>query len=133
MGDGRRDASFLVKRQHRSPHSHLQKPQLPLFKINTQPNPSSTPRHQKIATLTMQQRIPGVAPPPRPRPLGPVARREDDWNTWVELRVKVVGLPADITTQELWACFRCHGSVAQIEIMETSQGRRDGNAKVTFR
>lgn len=70
--------------------------------------------------------------PVRPRASGAVARRDDDWRTWAELRLKVMGLPVGITTQELWACFCWHGSVTQIEIMEDSKGNRDGNARLTF-
>ncbi|KAL8763852.1 MAG: hypothetical protein Q9184_000448 [Pyrenodesmia sp. 2 TL-2023] len=73
--------------------------------------------------------FPGRSGPGLP---GAVARREGDWKTWAELRLKVVGLPHEITTEEIWACFRCHGSVTQIEIMEDHLGRRDGNARVTF-
>ncbi|KAL9029678.1 MAG: hypothetical protein Q9196_002102 [Gyalolechia fulgens] len=68
----------------------------------------------------------------RPRAQLAVARRDDDWRTWAELRLRVTGLPPDITTQELWACFSRHGSVNQIEIMEDSRGVRDGVARVTF-
>ncbi|KAL8835144.1 MAG: hypothetical protein Q9170_003449 [Blastenia crenularia] len=68
----------------------------------------------------------------RPRTQIAVARREDDWRSWVELRLKVAGLPPDITTQELWASFSRHGSVTQIEIFEDSRGARDGSARVTF-
>ncbi|KAL8939332.1 MAG: hypothetical protein Q9216_003425 [Gyalolechia sp. 2 TL-2023] len=70
--------------------------------------------------------------PMRPRIQLPVARRDDDWRTWVELRLKVAGLPLDITTQELWASFSRYGSVNQIEIMEDRRGTRDGVARVIF-
>ncbi|KAL8972119.1 MAG: hypothetical protein Q9183_000713 [Haloplaca sp. 2 TL-2023] len=71
--------------------------------------------------------------PARDRPQGPIARRDDDWKTWLELRLKVVGVPPDITTHELWTCFSRYGTVSQVEIMENSKGIRDGVARITFR
>ena len=63
----------------------------------------------------------------------PVMRREDHWSHWLELRVKVFGLPVTITTLSLWQCFSKEGSVDAIEIFEDSKGIRDGKASIRFR
>ena len=63
----------------------------------------------------------------------PTVRRQDGWNTWIELRVRVFGLPATITTRELWECFSNEGSVDVIEIFEDSKGTREGKASIRYR
>ncbi|KAL8725364.1 MAG: hypothetical protein Q9181_006444 [Wetmoreana brouardii] len=103
----------------------------PDIKVNLPRYPSSVLRTQERGANAMLK-PPATSSPARARPLGPIARREDDWRAWIELRLRVVGVPADITTGELWACFTRHGQVAQIEIMEDSRGTRDGVAKVTY-
>ncbi|KAL8661349.1 MAG: hypothetical protein Q9202_005651 [Teloschistes flavicans] len=77
-------------------------------------------------------RVPAITSLAKTKPSGPIARRDDDWKSWVELRVKIFGVPPDITTGELWVCFSRYGSCTQIEIMENSKGVRDGVAKVTY-
>ncbi|KAL8655096.1 MAG: hypothetical protein Q9226_003172 [Calogaya cf. arnoldii] len=72
---------------------------------------------------------------PHPRPtLRPteVVRRDDDWTTRPELRVKVQGLSPYVNTYALWISFARHGAVSQIEIFEDSRGLRDGSARITF-
>ena len=63
----------------------------------------------------------------------PTSRREDDWRNWIEVRLRIIGLPQNITTQEIWSCFSRYGSLASIKIFENSRGHRDGKAIVTFR
>ena len=64
---------------------------------------------------------------------GAVARRQDDWSTWIELRVKLYGLPANVSTLDIWKCFSKEGSIAAIDIFEDRNGSRDGKAAVRFR
>ncbi|KAL9590648.1 MAG: hypothetical protein Q9203_000573 [Teloschistes exilis] len=77
-------------------------------------------------------RLPAITFPPKTKPSGPIARRDHDWKSWVELRVRVAGVPSDISTGELWVCFSRYGQCTQIEIMENSRGVREGIAKVTY-
>lgn len=81
-------------------------------------------------------------PPPQRKPVpyslsyrqdGAVARRQDDWSTWIELRVKIYGLPANVSTLDIWKCFSKEGSIAAIDIFEDRNGNRDGKAAVRFR
>ena len=64
---------------------------------------------------------------------GPVARRWEDWASWPEVRVKIFGLTADITTSDLWRCFSKEGKLVTIELFEDSRGTRDGKGQVRFR
>ena len=64
---------------------------------------------------------------------GPIARRWENWASWPEVRVKIFGLTADITTSDLWKCFSKEGKVVTIELFEDSRGTRDGKGQVRFR
>lgn len=86
----------------------------------------------KAGSMSRTSRPP--MPPSRtPRSTAPAVRREDDWRSRPELRLKIFGLPHDITTHAIWACFARHGTLSQIEILEDSRGLREGTAMVTFR
>ena len=64
---------------------------------------------------------------------GPIARRFDDWRSWVEVRVNLKGLTPDIGTYEIARSFYQEGKIGVIEIFEDSSGSRTGKAKITFR
>ena len=64
---------------------------------------------------------------------GALTRRQDDWTTWDEVRVKVYGLTPVITTQDLWQAFSGKGFLFKIELFEDSRGARDGKAQLWFR
>ena len=64
---------------------------------------------------------------------GLVARRQGEWQSWVEVRVRVFGLTSDITTADLWYCFSKEGSITTIEIFEDTAGNRNGKACIRFR
>ncbi|KAL8783976.1 MAG: hypothetical protein Q9213_004227 [Squamulea squamosa] len=80
----------------------------------------------------MSKTLPPKRPPRTSGPPTTAVRRDDDWATRPELRLKVFGLPTDINTRALWDCFSRHGAVSQIEISEDSRGMRDGSARVSF-
>ena len=71
--------------------------------------------------------------PYQQQPSYSVVRRPDSWSTWLELRVKVYGLPTTVTTLDLWNAFSQEGSIDAIEIFEDSKGARDGKASVRYR
>ena len=81
----------------------------------------------------MRKRSPQKPPLRANGPQAQVVRRDDDWTTRPELRIRILGLPSDITTYTLWTSFSRHGAVSQIEIFEDSRGLRDGSARITFR
>ncbi|KAL9610417.1 MAG: hypothetical protein Q9167_004872 [Letrouitia subvulpina] len=60
-------------------------------------------------------------------------RHEPSWRDWDELQVLVTNLPRDITTGELWSCFRREGHINKIDIKEDSRGFRNGKATVSFK
>ena len=62
-----------------------------------------------------------------------VARRQGDWTTWDEARIKVFGLTPVITTHDLWRAFSSKGTLFKIELFEDSHGTRDGKALLCFR
>ncbi len=66
---------------------------------------------------------------------GPVVRRQDGWSSWIELRVKIFGIPATVTvtTLDLWHSFSKEGSIDAIEIFEDSKGTREGKALIRYR
>lgn len=64
---------------------------------------------------------------------GPVARRQDDWTTWIELSIRVAGLTSNVSTRDLWKAFSNEGSIATIELYEDSKGNRDGKGVIRFR
>ncbi|KAI4149277.1 MAG: hypothetical protein LQ341_001368 [Variospora aurantia] len=126
MEVGKRDPTLIVRNGH---------PLQPQVQLTSTPRSTSNPHHQDRAVRMMHKATPtALRPSPRARPSGAVARRDDDWKTWAELRLKVVNLPTTISTQELWASFKRHGTVTQIEIIEDNRGARVGTAaRVTFR
>lgn len=81
----------------------------------------------------MSRRSPQKPQAKNPARPAEVVRREDDWTTRPELRLKVLGLPPDISTRALWDSFSPYGAVSQIEIFEDSRGMRDGSARVIFK
>jgi hypothetical protein len=54
------------------------------------------------------------------------------WASWVEVPVKLFGLPLDMTTLSLWERFSKEGKVETIEIFESRTGQRNGGAKIRF-
>ena len=64
---------------------------------------------------------------------GAVARRQDDWSTWIELSVKLSGLTPNVSTLDLWKGLSKEGTIAIIELYEDSKGNRDGKGVVRFR
>lgn len=67
------------------------------------------------------------------QPNDSIVRRQGGWCSWIELRVKIFGLPATVTTLDLWQCFSKEGTIDAIEIFENSQGAREGKASVRYR
>ncbi|KAI9819235.1 MAG: hypothetical protein M1827_007391 [Pycnora praestabilis] len=71
---------------------------------------------------------------PLPQPRGrSTLRPNDDWATWVEVSVRVYGLPPTITTLEIWRLFSQEGKIDSVEIFENAKGVRDGGCKLRFR
>ena len=93
----------------------------------------SLPHSARNSTGQMRKRSPQKPPLRANGPQAQVVRRDDDWTTRPELRIRILGLPSDITTYTLWTSFSRHGAVSQIEIFEDSRGLRDGSARITFR
>ncbi|KAI9813869.1 MAG: hypothetical protein M1832_006081 [Thelocarpon impressellum] len=58
---------------------------------------------------------------------------DEVWSSWVELGVRVRGLPFSVTTLELWNVFNKEGKIDFIELSEDLKGSRDGTAKIRFR
>ena len=56
--------------------------------------------------------------------------RTVEWQSWVELSVRVQPLPADITTKELYDAFSSEGHVTIIDIFREGQ---DVSARLRFR
>lgn len=91
--------------------------------------PSSTGRRNNIfqrpspqlPRATMQQ-----------TPSGPVMRRPDDWTHWVEISVKLFGLPTNVTTRDIWRCLSTEGCIMTIELYEDNRGTREGKGRVRF-
>ncbi|KAL8997015.1 MAG: hypothetical protein Q9169_003605 [Polycauliona sp. 2 TL-2023] len=94
--------------------------------------PSSFLRTSQRSAASMTRHSPKKPQSRANVPAAQVVRRNDDWTTRPELRLRVLGLPSDINTHALWLAFSRHGAVSQIEIVEDSKGRRDGAARITF-
>ena len=60
-------------------------------------------------------------------------RLEDDWTKWVELGLKISGLPPSTTTRDLYRCFSKEGNIVLIELYENTRSEREGTACVRFR
>ena len=60
-------------------------------------------------------------------------RVQDDWTKWVELGLKISGLPPSTTTRDLYQCFSKEGSIVLIELYENTRSEREGTACVRFR
>lgn len=88
-------------------------------KVNPRPLPSA---HRPNSAPNYQQQLSES-----------VVRRQGDWCTWIELRVKVFGLPTTVTTLDLWQCFSKEGTIDAIEIFENSHGVREGKASIRYR
>lgn len=58
---------------------------------------------------------------------------EDDWTKWVELGLKISGLPPSTTTRDLYRCFSKEGNIVLIELYENTRSEREGTACVRFR
>lgn len=62
-----------------------------------------------------------------------ILKRADDWQSWVELSVRVHQLPPNITTKELYKRFVSEGYVTTIDIFEDVRGLQEGSARVRFK
>ena len=60
-------------------------------------------------------------------------RVQDDWTKWVELGLKISGLPPSTTTRDLHRCFSKEGNIVFIELYENTRSEREGTACVRFR
>ena len=60
-------------------------------------------------------------------------RVQDDWTRWVELGLRISGLPSSTTTRDLYRCFSKEGSIVLIELYENTRSEREGTACVRFR
>ncbi len=60
-------------------------------------------------------------------------RVQDDWTKWVELGLKISGLPRSTTTRDLYRCFSKEGNIVLIELYENTRSEREGTACVRFR
>ena len=68
------------------------------------------------------------------RPAFGINRRvQDDWTKWVELGLKISGLPPSTTTRDLYRCFSKEGNIVLIELYENTRSEREGTACVRFR
>ena len=68
------------------------------------------------------------------RPALSFSRRvEDDWTKWVELGLRISGLPPSATTRDLYRCFSEEGNIVLIELYENTRNERQGTACVRFR
>ena len=59
------------------------------------------------------------------------------WKHWVELTVRVKGLPCfqqgpELSTLDVYKAFREHGEIMRIDFEEDEQGRQNGGATITF-
>lgn len=100
------------------------------FTIDIHGPPSSTGRR----TNRFQRPPPQAMNRPIQGPQGPEHRRPgDDWTQWIELGIKLSGLPPTVTTFDLWQSFRHEGSIATVEIFEDNQDKRDGKGRIRFR
>ena len=60
-------------------------------------------------------------------------RAQNDWTKWVELGLKISGLPPSTTTRDLYQCFSKEGNIVLIELYENTRSEREGTACVRFR
>ena len=68
------------------------------------------------------------------RPASGFTRRvQDDWTKWVELGLRISGLPPSTTTRDLYRCFSKEGNIVLIELYENTRSEREGTACVRFR
>lgn len=75
-----------------------------------------------------------VAPPYQQyQQVGAVARRQDDWTTWIELSVRLMGLTPNVSTRDLWKGLSKEGTITIIELYEDPRGNRDGKGVIRFR
>ena len=58
---------------------------------------------------------------------------QDDWTKWVELGLKISGLPPSTTTRDLYRCFSKEGNIVLVELYENTRSEREGTACVRFR
>ena len=122
-----RNPTFTQHHPHTSPNQRRTQANGKVIMIHGPP--SSTGRRNNIfqrpspqlPRVTMQQTY-----------SGPVVRRLDDWTHWVELSVRLYGLPTNITTRDIWACLSKEGSILTIELFEDSRGVREGKGRVRF-
>ena len=125
--DQRRDTTFPQHHSRTSPTGRRTQTNGKVIMIHGPP--SSTGRRSNVF-----QRSPPQAPRVTMQQTqgGPMVRRLDDWTHWVELSVRLFGLPTNVTTRDLWRCFSKEGSIATIEIYEDNGGNRDGKARIRF-
>ncbi|KAL1385577.1 RNA dependent RNA polymerase-domain-containing protein [Phyllosticta capitalensis] len=66
------------------------------------------------------------SPRPQRAKIGP-----QNWRIWHELKIKVVDLPFNTTTLDIYKVFECEGEISRIELQKTS--RTHARAFVSFR
>ena len=131
-------ANFNV--QHHSAHQSFRPTNVPR-PFQSSPNPAGIHESRSAVGRTdnVYPRLHSSAHKPKgsfhyPQPLSSsVVRHQDGWSSWLELRVKVFGLPTTVTTLDLWQCFSKEGIIDAVEIFEDGKGTRDGKASVRYR
>ncbi|KAH0562963.1 hypothetical protein GP486_002476 [Trichoglossum hirsutum] len=63
----------------------------------------------------------------------PIPVPQGDWREWVEVSVKIWGIPLAMSTLDLWRIFNGYGRLDMIEIFENRRGLRDGSARIRYR
>ncbi|MCJ1464650.1 hypothetical protein MMC07_003263 [Pseudocyphellaria aurata] len=95
-------------------------------------NVNSSPGRPVNAARRPSPQGPGAPIPQQYQHTGAVARRLDDWTSWIELSVRLFGLSPNVSTRDLWKSFSKEGTIAIIELYEDNRGNRDGKGVVRF-
>lgn len=93
----------------------------------TTPTPPSSRPFSRWSCSSASSNMSGFSSPrPQRAKIGP-----QNWRTWHELKIKVVDLPFNTTTLDIYKLFECEGEISRIELQKTS--RTHARAFVSFR
>ncbi|KAF4339267.1 RNA-dependent RNA polymerase SAD-1 [Fusarium beomiforme] len=97
--------------------------------------PSKTVRHTPKHQQVLKGGKPGKPKQTQNRAInshGLASQLHEQWHAWPELTVEIDGMPASVTTSDLWDWFSHEGEIAYMDICEAQRNPTVSSARIRF-